>query len=156
MSFASRLTYLIGSYFPALGRAGTKQQVAQYRSSKGKKGDMFLGFPCFLLDVVGRKSGTSQPVMLIHVARGDDLIVVGSAAGTKTTPNWYKNLLAAGVGKVQVGAEQWDVKARPLAEGRERDECWALAVARYPGFDAYQTYTERRIPIAVLERQKGL
>lgn len=155
MSFASRLTYIIGSYFPALGRAGTRQQVAQYRSSNGKKGNMFLGYPCFLLDVVGRKSGISQPVMLIHVARGDDLIVAGSAAGTKMTPNWYKNLLAAGVGTVQVGAERWDVKVRPLAEGRERDECWALAVGCYPGFGAYQNYTERRIPIAVLERESS-
>jgi hypothetical protein len=79
MSFSSRLTNIIGSYVPALGRAGTRHQVEQYRSSNGKKGSKFLGCPCFLLDVVGRRSGESHPVMLIHVPRGDDLIDVHGA-----------------------------------------------------------------------------
>ena len=153
MSLSARLTNIIGSYFPAIGRAATRHQVAQYRSSDGRKGSKFVGSPCFLLDVVGRSSGRSHPVMLIHVPRGDDLIVVGSGAGAPNTPNWYKNLVAAGGGHVQVGADRWRVQARELPEGPERDECWGLAVARYPGFEAYQTYTERRIPVAVLKRR---
>ena len=154
MSLSSRLTNIVGSYFPAIGRAATRRQVEQYRSSNGRKGNKFVGCPCFLLDVVGRRSAESHPVMLIHVPRGDDLIVVGSGAGVANTPNWYKNLVAAGGGHVQVGADRWRVQARELPEGPERDECWALAVARYPGFDAYQTYTERRIPVAVLVRRR--
>lgn len=110
-----------------------------------------MGYPCFVLDVVGRKSGKSIPVMLIHVPRGDDLIVIGSAAGLPKTPNWYRNLMAAGGGHAQVGADRWKVRARE-PEGAEREECWALAVAAFPGFEAYQTYTERRIPVAVLMR----
>ena len=153
MSLSSRLTNIIGSYFPAVGRAATRRQVEQYRLSNGRKGNKFVGYPCFLLDVVGRTSGESHPVMLIHVPRGDDLIVIGSGAGVPTTPNWYKNLMAAGGGHVQVGAARWKVDARELSEGPERDECWALAVARYPGFDAYQTYTTRRIPVALLRRR---
>jgi deazaflavin-dependent oxidoreductase (nitroreductase family) len=92
MAFSSRLTNIIASYAPAIGRAGTRRQVEKYRSSNGRKGSTFLGTPCFLLDVVGRRSGKPHPVMLIHVPRGDDLIVVGSGAGVATTPNWYKNL----------------------------------------------------------------
>jgi len=86
MSLSSRLTNIIGSYLPAIGRAGTRRQVGQYRSSNGSKGSKFLGCPCFLLDVVGRRSGKSHPVMLIHVPRGDDLIVIGSGAGVANTP----------------------------------------------------------------------
>ena len=52
--------------------------------------------------------------MLIHVPRGDDLVVVASAGGSDTTPNWYKNLLAAGGAEVQVGADRWTVAAREL------------------------------------------
>jgi deazaflavin-dependent oxidoreductase (nitroreductase family) len=153
MSFSSRLTNILASYFPEAARAAGSRQVAKYRSSNGRKGDKILGYPCFLLDVVGRKTGQSHPVMLIHVPRGDDLIVVGSAAGLPTTPNWYKNLMAAGGGHAQVGADRWQVQARELSEGGERDECWALAVTRFPGFAAYQTYTERRIPVALLKRR---
>lgn len=156
MSFASRLTYFVGIYFPALGRAATRNQVEQYRSSNGKKGKMILGYPCFALEVVGRKSGEPHSVMLMYVPRGDDLIVVGSAGGTHKTPNWYKNLVAAGGGNVQVDAERWDVTVREVPDGREREECWAIAVAGYPGFEDYRGYTERRIPVAVLERKKGL
>lgn len=35
----------------------------------------------------------------------------------------------------------------------ERDEAWTLANTVYPGFDSYQQFTERRIPVAVLERR---
>jgi F420H(2)-dependent quinone reductase len=107
----------------------------------------------FLLDVVGRSSGEPRPVMLMHVPRGDDLVVVASAGGSVTTPTWYKNLLAAGGAEVQVGADRWTVAARELQDGPERNEAWSLAAAVYPGFDSYQAFTERRIPVAVLERR---
>jgi deazaflavin-dependent oxidoreductase (nitroreductase family) len=151
MRASARFTNLVARRFPALGRNATARQVAKYRSSDGKKGNTIVGRPVFLLDVVGRSSGERRPVMLIHVPRGDDLVVVASAGGSDTTPNWYKNLLAAGGADVQVGADRWSVAARELEDGPERDECWTLANAVYPGFDSYQQFTERRIPVAVLE-----
>ena len=105
----------------------------------------------FLLDVTGRKTGARRSVMLMHVPRGDALIVIGSAGGSDETPNWYKNLIAAGGAEVQVGEKRWAVTARELDEGSERQECWELATQVYEGFDAYQRYTERRLPVAVLE-----
>jgi F420H(2)-dependent quinone reductase len=150
MSFSSRLTHIINTRFPSMGRSGTQRQVHKYRSSNGRKGAKFMGAPCFLLEVIGRKSGDVRSVMLIHVPRGDDLIVIGSGAGVPEAPNWYKNLMAAGGGSVQVGADKWNVTAHQLPEGPEREACWALAVAQYLGFDAYQGYTDRRIPVAVL------
>ena len=120
--------------------------------SFGRKRNTLVGRPVFMLDVVGRSSGESRPVMLMYVPRGDDLIVVGSGGGRAKTPNWYKNLMAAGGADVQVGGDRWSVAARELADGAERDECWALATAVYSGFDSYQTFTDRTIPVAVLTR----
>jgi F420H(2)-dependent quinone reductase len=151
MTFSARLINLINTHRPSMARSATKKQVDKYRSSDGNKGNKFMGAPCFLLDVVGRTSGESRPVMLIHVPRGNDLIVVGAGGGVPHTPNWYRNLIAAGGGEIQVGAQKWNVTARELPDGAERDQCWALAVARYSGFSSYQTYTDRRIPVAVLE-----
>ncbi len=54
---------------------------------------------------------------------------------------------------MQVGADRWSVTARELADGPERDECWALATDAYAGFDSYQTFTDRTIPVAVLTRR---
>jgi deazaflavin-dependent oxidoreductase (nitroreductase family) len=155
MKASARFTNLVARRFPALGRSATARQVAKYRSSGGRKGNTIVGRPVFLLDVVGRSSGERRPVMLMHVPRGDDLVVVASAGGSDTTPNWYKNLLTAGSADVQVGAERWSVTARELDDGAEREECWSLANGVYPGFDSYQRFTERQIPVAVLERRAG-
>ena len=150
---SARFSNLVARRFPAVGRRATRRQVDRYRSSGGRKGNTIVGRPVFLLDVVGRSSGEHRPVMLMHVPRGDDLIVVGSAAGAASTPNWFKNLMAAGGGEVQVGNQRWAVAARELDDGPERDECWSLARAVYPGYDSYREFTDRRIPVAVLERR---
>jgi deazaflavin-dependent oxidoreductase (nitroreductase family) len=152
---SARFTNLVARRFPSVGRSATARQVAKYRSSGGRKGNTIVGRPVFLLDVVGRSSGERRPVMLMHVPRGDDLVVVASAGGSDTTPNWYRSLLAAGGAEVQVGADRWSVAARELDDGPERDEAWSLAAAVYPGFDSYQRFTDRQIPVAVLERRAG-
>ena len=138
-------------HLPKLGAWGTRRQVEQYRSSGGTKGNDMFGKPVFLVEAVGRKTGEPRPVMLMLVERGDDLIVVGSNGGHPVTPNWYRNLIAAEKTEVQVGADRWWTTAREV-EGEERDECWKLAAKAYPDFDTYQELTDRRIPVAVLER----
>jgi deazaflavin-dependent oxidoreductase (nitroreductase family) len=152
---SARFSNLTARYAPSMGKKATERQVDQFRSSGGRKGNSIVGRPVFLLDVIGRVSGELRPVMLMYVPRGDDLVVIGSAAGSATTPNWYRNLIAAGGAEVQVGAERWAVTARELPEGDERDDCWALARDVYPGFDSYQTFTDRRLPVAVLERRSA-
>lgn len=152
MRVSARLSNLVARRLPRVARRATAKQVATYRASDGRKGDTIVGRPVFLLDVVGRVSGERRPVMLMRVHRGDDLIVVGSAAGTDATPNWYRNLMAAGTADVQVGAERWHVRARELADGPERAEAWSLAAAVYPGFESYVRFTDRKLPVAVLER----
>lgn len=151
-SITGRAANLMSRRFPAIGRFGTKRQIEQFKKSDGRKGNRLLGKPVFLLEVVGRSSGEPRPVMLMYVPRGADLIVVGSNAGNPNTPNWYRNLMAAGGGEVQVGADRWAVTARELDNGAERDECWALATTAYADFASYQELTERKLPIAVLER----
>lgn len=151
-SITGRMANLMSRYAPGLGRKGTERQVRQYRESGGTKANAIFGKPVFLLEVLGRSSGEPRPVMLMLVRRDDDLVVVGSNGGNPVTPNWYRNLMAAGGGHVQVGAERWAVTARELPDGPERERCWSLACAAYPDFATYQELTERRIPVAVLER----
>lgn len=128
-----------------------RSHVKRYRAAGGKAANSFRGMPVFLLDVVGRSSGESRPVMLMLVRRGDDLLVAGSNGGNPETPNWYRNLTAAGGGHVEVDGDRWAVSARELS-GPERDEAWELLCAGYPDFATYQELTDRLIPVAVLER----
>jgi deazaflavin-dependent oxidoreductase (nitroreductase family) len=151
-SLSGRMVNLMSRRLPGLGRRGTQRQIEKFRSSGGTKGNKMMGKPVFLLDVVGRKSGEPRPVMLMLIHRDDDLIVVGSNGGNPATPNWYKNLAAAGGGHVEVGADRWAVDMNELEDGGERDDCWALACAGYPDFGTYQELTDRKIPVALLAR----
>lgn len=152
-SLSGRMVNFMSRRLPGLGKRGTVRQVDQFRKSNGSKGNKMMGKPAFLLDVVGRKSGESRPVMLMTARRDDELIVVGSNGGNPQTPNWYRNLVAAEEAHVEVGADRWAVDFRELEDGAERDECWALAAMAYPDFDSYQELTDRKIPIAVLTRK---
>ena len=154
-SLSGRAVNFMSKHLPGLGRRGTRRQVDQFRASNGEKGNTLLGKPVFLLDVVGRTSGEPRPVMLMLVRRGDDLLVTGSNGGNPETPNWYKNLRAAAEAQVQVGGDRWTVTVRELGEGDERAECWDLLVQAYPDFASYQALTDRRLPVAVLERVPG-
>ena len=151
-SITGRLANFMSRRMPGLGRKGTERQIKQFRESGGTKGNKIFGRPVFLLDVAGRKSGESRPVMLMHITRGDDLLVCGSNGGNPQAPNWYKNLTAAGGGYVEVGSDRWKVKARELEDGPERQECWELLTEGYPDFASYQELTDRKLPVVVLER----
>lgn len=152
-SITGRFSHLMSTRFKGAADSMTHRQVARYLASDGQKSNTLMGKPVFLLDVVGRSSAQPRPVMLMLARRGDDLLVCGSNGGNPTTPNWYRNLIAAGGAKVQVGGDRWTVQVRELAEGDEREKCWALLNEAWPQFASYQELTDRRLPVAVLERR---
>lgn len=131
----------------------SRSQSKQYAASGGRKGAKLHGKPVFRLTVTGRTSGEPRPVMLMLVPRGDDLLVCGSQGGTPESPNWWKNLEAAGRATAQVGDDSFEVDARVVTDESERAQAWALLTAAYPDFASYQALTDRVLPIAVLTRR---
>jgi deazaflavin-dependent oxidoreductase (nitroreductase family) len=89
--------------------------------------------------------------MLMRIERGDSFVVCGSNGGNESTPNWYRNLQAAGVAEVEVKGKRIPVAFREVAGADERAECWNLLTAGYPDFATYQELTDRQLPIGVLE-----
>jgi deazaflavin-dependent oxidoreductase (nitroreductase family) len=53
--------------------------------------------------------------------------------------------------QVQVKGDVFDARAR-TSTGEERERLWKAAAQQWPDYDAYQTRTERKIPVVVLER----
>ena len=133
----------------------SRRQAAQYARSGGTKGTTFQGKPAFRLTVLGRTSGQPRSVMLMLVRRGEDLLVCGSQGGTPEEPNWWQNLVAAGTGVAQVGADAFDVVSRVVIDEAERAEAWTLLTTAYPDFGSYQALTARVLPVAVLSRTDG-
>ena len=150
VSLSGRLANLGSRYLDPLARWSGRNHTKKFLESGGTRMAAMRGMPVFCLHVVGRSSGEPRPVMLMLIRRGDDLLVCGSNGGNPATPNWYRNLMAAGGGSVTVGADTWTVTAREV-EGPEREACWQLLRAGYPDFDSYQALTDRQLPVAVLE-----
>jgi F420H(2)-dependent quinone reductase len=136
---------------------GGRAQVWLYRRTNGRIGGKWrigAGFrkpvPTLLLDHVGRKSGKRFTVPLLYLDDGRDVVVVASQGGMSSHPQWYRNLLAHPDTQVQVGPELRRVRAR-VADPAEREALWPRLVDLYADFASYQSWTDREIPVVVLE-----
>ena len=155
MKASARFTNLLARRFPALGRSATARagrEVPLKRRPEGQHDRRSTGVPPRRRRPLQRRATPHHADARAPRRRPRGRRMAG---GSDTTPNWYKNLLTAGSADVQVGAERWSVTARELDDGAERGKCWSLANGVYPGFDSYQRFTERQIPVAVLERRAG-
>ncbi|WP_035856627.1 nitroreductase family deazaflavin-dependent oxidoreductase [Cryptosporangium arvum] len=156
MSLPPRPKQLDSPLLPTIFRYASRAQVWVYRRTRGRVGGKWrigAGFrkpvPTLLLDHRGRTSGRLFTVPLLYLADGDDLVVVASQGGLASHPQWYRNLCASPDTSVQVGGERRAVRAR-VATGEERARLWKRAVGVYADFEAYQSWTDREIPVLVL------
>jgi deazaflavin-dependent oxidoreductase (nitroreductase family) len=128
------------------------EHVRVYRETDGERGYHWRGTTTLLLTTRGRNSGELRTTPLIHRTDGERWVIVASKGGAPEHPGWYENLLAEPKASIQVEAEQIPVTAS-TAEGEERARLWALMAEVWPDYDAYQTKTEREIPVVVLTRR---
>lgn len=133
--------------------------VRTYLESGGTEGHLWdstvVGgpgpLPCLLLVTKGRRSGKKITVPLIYGETGDGrYVIIASRGGTPTHPDWYLNLVADPRVKLQVGTERFEAVAS-TCDDADRESLWNMMAAIYPPYDAYQSMTERRIPVVVLK-----
>ena len=126
------------------------EHVRRYQETDGEVGHLWNGVPTLVLTTTGRRSGEPRNSAMIYGKDGDSYVVIASQGGMPTHPNWYHNLSADPHVRVQAGATKTAAIAR-TAEGAERERLWKLMTGIWPNFDTYQTRTDRRIPVVVLE-----
>lgn len=138
-------------------RTMSKVNVALYRwtggllGSKWRVGSAFpWGVPVLLLTTIGRKSGQPRTAPLLFIEEDDNIVIVASQAGLSKDPLWYKNIRANPDVEIQIKRRKMKMKAR-TASPEERERLWPRLVAHYPDIASYETWTERVIPIVVLE-----
>ena len=129
-----------------------KQVIAEFRANGGKVGGYFEGANMILLHTIGAKSGQPRINPLVYTTDGDRLVIIASKGGADSNPDWYYNLLANPVTTVEVGTEQFQVRATPVTEEPERSRLYAKMVEHRSGFAEYEQQTSRKIPAVVLER----
>ncbi|PXY22588.1 nitroreductase/quinone reductase family protein [Prauserella muralis] len=126
--------------------------VEEFRANAGRVGGPFAGGDLLLLTTVGAKSGREHTTPLAYVRIEGRLLVVASAGGSPRNPDWYHNILAHPMARVELGDEAFGAVAVPV-EGAERDRLFDLVVRAVPGFGDYQATVQRRLPVVALERQ---
>ena len=127
-----------------------QDHVKAYQETDGETGYLWNGAKTLLLTTTGRTTGTPHTTPLIYETDGDRYVVVASVGGAPAHPQWYRNLLADPAAEIQIRSEHIEVRAS-TAEGDERARLWALVNGQWPNYDAYQSRTERVIPVVVLE-----
>lgn len=107
--------------------------------------------PVLLLEHIGRKSGKRFETPLLYMEDGRNLVIVASQGGLPRNPQWYANLGAHRDVHVRLKGEgRRPVRAR-TATPDERETLWPRLVDLYADFAKYQKWTERTIPVVVLE-----
>ncbi|MEX2326526.1 MAG: nitroreductase family deazaflavin-dependent oxidoreductase [Pseudomonadales bacterium] len=106
--------------------------------------------PTLLLIMTGRKSGEIKMLPLIYKKIDGNFVVIASKGGAPSHPAWYLNIMANPDCEIRVGKDSYKVRARE-AQGAERERLWNELVEIYAPYTDYQTRTDRRIPVVVLE-----
>lgn len=140
---------ITGEYVPSTDTR-SRQQVELIESSGGTKGTTMRGMPVVVVTMLGAKSGKVRKIPVMRVEHEGVYAVVASLGGAPQHPVWYHNLLAHPLVELQDGPARADYTVREV-EGAERDLWWERSVAAYPDYAAYQTRTDRVIPVLVLE-----
>jgi deazaflavin-dependent oxidoreductase (nitroreductase family) len=110
----------------------------------------FAGAPVMVLETVGRRSGQKRTTPVLYLRDGDALVVLAANAGADRTPAWWLNLWHAGEADAIIGAARTRVRPHVLA-GAERDRLWRAFVEMYPQAEHYERFTDRMLPLIVLE-----
>ena len=129
-----------------------KEHVDRYIETDGEEGFTWRdGSEILILTTTGRKTGEPRSNALIFGRSGDDYLVVGSVGGRPKAPAWYLNLQAHPEVTVQVKGDRFAARAR-TATDEEKPALWKIMTAAWPAYDAYQTRTDRVIPVIILTR----
>lgn len=128
--------------------------IEEFRANEGKVGGVFEGAPMVLLTSMGAKTGKPHTNPLMYLPDGGRVVVFASYGGAPENPQWFNNLVANPDATAEVGTETFPVRAT-VAEGQERERLFEEQKKRYPQFGEYETKTNRKIPVVILEKAAG-
>jgi len=128
--------------------------IAQFRANGGRVDTgRFGGAELLLLTIKGRKTGRARVNPLMYLRDGGRYIVFASKAGSRSHPDWYRNLTANPDVTVEVGAERFEARAI-VTSGEERQRIWEASVREKPFLADHQARAApREIPVIALERK---
>ena len=134
----------------SLQRALTSLHIAAYRATGGVIGHRVGPLPNVLLTTTGHRSGKPRTTALTYIRVDGLLALIASNFGSRTAPQWYRNLEARPEAMVQLKRHHWSVSTR-LATPEERERIWPVALSIWPAWAGYSERAQRVIPNVVLD-----
>jgi deazaflavin-dependent oxidoreductase (nitroreductase family) len=128
-----------------LGRVG----VALYRLTRGRFVEWLMRrkVDVLLLTTRGRRSGRERTVLLQFFRDGGDLVVVAVNSGQPTrNPDWYHNLKASPLVRVEVMDRNFRARAEDLSAERAA-AFWPRVLDVAPGYARWSRLANRTIPL---------
>lgn len=136
--------------------AMNQQVIEDFRANGGSVdvalGGFFVDRPVLILHTNGAKTGKQRLNPLVYATHDERYVVAATKGGAPNHPDWFFNVRANPEVTVEVGTERFPAKATIIEDGPVRDELYAKLVAIMGQFAEYETKTDRRIPVVVLER----
>ena len=130
--------------------------IDEFRTNDGlvdtAAGGFFSGKPVLILHNTGAKTGTLRHTPLVYAPHDEGYVVAATKGGSPAHPHWFLNVQANPDVRVEVGTEEFPAQATIFEDGPDRDELYAKLVAIMAQFADYETKTERRIPVLLLQR----
>jgi deazaflavin-dependent oxidoreductase (nitroreductase family) len=128
--------------------------VRMYRSTAGRiAGRGRNRLPVLLLTVPGRRSGAPHTVPIVYFEHGPSIVVVATGFnGTSALPQWFRNLRAAGGGRVRIREHDFAVTAQ-VATGADRAELWTHISRHAPHFPQWEASCGRTFPVVLLSAE---
>lgn len=140
---------LTGEYKPSKSD-WAREQAEKFEASHGAEAGSLRGMPIIVLTTVGAKTGALRKTALMRVEHDGQYAVIASLGGAPKEPQWAANIRRHPHVELQDVAVTRDYIAREV-DGEERAQWWDRAVEAYPDYADYQTKTDRRIAVFVLE-----
>ncbi len=130
--------------------------ITEFRANGGAvdqaMGGFFKGKPLLILHNTGAKTGKLRMNPLVYADHDGSYVVAATKGGADHHPHWFFNVRANPEVTVEVGTEQFRARATVIEDGPLRDELYAKLTAIMPDqFGKYETMTDRRIPVVVLD-----
>ncbi|HKT56666.1 MAG TPA: nitroreductase family deazaflavin-dependent oxidoreductase [Microbacterium sp.] len=144
---------LNGEYLPSTAE-WARTQAEKFEATRGAEANELRGKPIIVLTTVGAKTGALRKTALMRVEHDGEYVVVASKGGAHDEPKWAGNMRRHPHVELQDGEVKRDYTAREL-DGDEYAVWWTRAAAAWPPYDEYQTKTERRIALFLLEPREA-
>ncbi|GGK69418.1 cation-binding protein [Sphaerisporangium melleum] len=128
-----------------------QQIIDEFRANHGKVGGPFQDGRLILLTTTGARTGARHTTPVAYLPDGERILIIASAGGAPSHPDWYHNLLAHPRVTVENGSFTYQADATVL-RGEERDRVFARAAEANPGWADYQEKSARVLPVIALHQ----